>query len=125
MNKHELATIIAAKVAADAGIMVSVIGILGVTIGAVITVCGTLLLHWLKYKPQRELDSQRAAILTAMLTDDRFQEHWRKLSTLARVVGASEATTKRLLIGIGARSSEKDDGLWGLLKYHSLETTER
>jgi hypothetical protein len=39
--------------------------------------------------------------------------------------GFREETTKRLLIELGARGSEKDDDLWGLLDYHPLENLER
>ena len=123
VDSQALATLIAAKVAADTGVAVAVIGLIGVLVGAAIGVCGTLLLHWLQSAPQRKLDKQRAVLLTTMLDDARFPQHWRQLATLSRVVGASEATTKRLLIGLGARGSEKDDGLWGLLKHHPLNTT--
>lgn len=40
------------------------------------------------------------------------------MATLSRVIGADEETTKRLLIELGARGSEKDDGLWGLIENH-------
>lgn len=58
-----------------------------------------------------------------MLNDDRFPEHWRRMSTLSRVIGASEQTTKRLLIEVGARGSEKDDALWGLIAHHPFRET--
>jgi hypothetical protein len=51
----------------------------------------------------------------------RFTNNWRNISTLSRVVGADEETTKKLLIEIGARGSELDDKLWGLIKYHPLD----
>lgn len=83
MDSEALATLIAAKVAAATGITVAVMGLIGVLVGAVIGVCGTLLLHWLQSAPQRKPGKQRAALLTAMLDDDRFPQHWRQLSTLA------------------------------------------
>jgi hypothetical protein len=50
---------------------------------------------------------------------------WRKLSTLSRVIGADADTTKRLLIELGARGSEKpredNEEVWGLISKHSLE----
>lgn len=125
MDSQALATLIAAKVAAEAGTIVAAIGFIGVIVGAVIGVCGTLLLYWLQTAPKRKLDKQRSALLLAMLDDSQFPQHWRQLSTLSRVIGATEATTKRLLIEIGARGSEKDDSLWGLRKHHPLDKTEK
>lgn len=55
-------------------------------------------------------------------------KEWRKLSTLSRVIGADADTTKRLLIELGARGSEKprEDGeeVWGLISKHPLEQIE-
>jgi uncharacterized membrane protein YgaE (UPF0421/DUF939 family) len=116
-----LASAIAAKVAADTSFWVAVVGLIGVVVGAVITVLGNLFLHWLQDRSRRDLDKARTKLLQQMLRDSRFAEHWRKLATLSRVVGADEETTKRLLIEVGARGSEKEDGLWGLLEYHPLE----
>lgn len=121
MDTSTLANEIAAKVIADTSFWVSVIGFVGVVVGAVITVAGNLVLHWFQDKPRRELDEKRKKLLEKMLRDSRFKEHWRKLTTLSRVVGADEETTERLLIELGARGSEKDDDLWGLLEYHPLE----
>lgn len=118
MDSQALATLIAAKVTADTGLTVAVIGLIGVFIGAIIGVCGSLLLHWLQSAPQRKLDKQRSDLLFQMLNNPTYD--WRSLSTLSRVIGASEATTKRLLIGISARGSEKKDGMWGLLSRHPL-----
>jgi hypothetical protein len=59
-----------------------------------------------------------------MLESKRFKNKWRKLETLSRVIGADEETTKRLLIEIGARGSETDKDVWGLMKYHPLEKIE-
>ncbi|WP_124706310.1 hypothetical protein [Sulfuriferula multivorans] len=121
MDTSTLANEIAAKVIADTSFWVSVVGLVGVVVGAVITVGGNFVLHWFQDKPRRELDEKRKKLLDKMLRDLRFKEHWRKLTTLSRVVGADEETTKRLLIELGARGSEKDDDLWGLLEYHPLE----
>jgi hypothetical protein len=44
---------------------------------------------------------------------------------LSRVVGADEDSTKRLLIDVGARGSEKDDGLWGLIESHPFDQVDR
>jgi hypothetical protein len=54
-----------------------------------------------------------------------LQDRWRKVATLSRVIGADEETAKRLLIEVGARVSEKDDGLWGLIKSHPFDQVNR
>lgn len=125
MNSQQLAESIATKVVAETDFWVAIIGFTGVAVGALIGVGGTLLLHWLQFGPKRKLDKQRSTLLTSMLDDDRFTGRWRKLSTMARVIGASEATTTRLLIGLGARGSENKDGLWGLIKHHPLNKTKQ
>lgn len=60
-----------------------------------------------------------------MLSDLRFKGGWRKLTTLSRVIGANETTTTRVLIEIGARGSEKDDALWGLIENHPFNETDQ
>lgn len=121
MDTNTLATEIAGKVVADTSFGVAVVGLAGVIVGAIITVAGNFLLHWLQDRPRRKLDEGRKKLLEQMLRDTRFKERWRKITTLSRVVGVDEETTKRLLIELGARGSEKDDGLWGLLEYHPLD----
>jgi hypothetical protein len=121
MDTTALADEIATKVASDTSFWIAVVGFAGVIIGAVITVAGNLLLHWFQDKPRRKLDEGRKKLLEQMLRDSRFKEHWRKIATLSRVIGADEETTKRLLIEIRARGSERDDGLWSLLDYHPLD----
>jgi hypothetical protein len=123
VDPHALAETIATKVVAATDFWVAVIGFIGVAVGALIGVGGTLLLHWMQSRPKSKLDRQRTTLLTSMLEDTRFPNRWRKLSTMARVIGASEATTTRLLIGLSARGSENDDGLWGLVKHHPLDKT--
>ncbi len=59
-----------------------------------------------------------------MLDDDRFNEKWRKLSTMSAIIGTDDDETKRLLIEAGARGSEKGDGKWGLIKNHPFPGTE-
>lgn len=121
MDTSTLANEIAAKVIADTSLWGSVVGLAGVIVGVAMTVAGNFLLHWFQDRPRRKLDEGRKKLLKQMLQDSRFKEHWRKITTLSRVVGADEETTKRLLIELKARGSEKDDGLWGLLEYHPLD----
>jgi hypothetical protein len=125
MDSSALAQIIAAKVVADTTSWVALVGLFGVFVGAVVTVLGNLLLHWMQGRRRTELDRKRKVLLERMLRDDRFPERWRQLDTLARIIGASAEGTKVLLIELGARGSEKNDGMWGLLEYHPLEQSER
>lgn len=101
----------------------AIVGLVGVLAGAAISIVGSLLLHWLQDRPRKLLDEGRKKLLLQMLRDTRFQ--WRKMATLSRVIGADEETTKRLLIEVGARGSEKDDGLWGLIESHPFDQVDR
>jgi len=125
MNDPNLALELSHRITSDISLWIAIIGLIGVLVGAMITVFGNILLHWLKYRPQRNLDKLRKDILKQMLKDERFENKWRKLSTLSRVVGADEETTKRLLIEIQSRASEKEDGLWGLIEYHPFNKIEQ
>ncbi|MFZ3087752.1 MAG: hypothetical protein WA123_06775 [Methylotenera sp.] len=121
MDTTALATEIAGKVIADTSFWVAVVGLTGVIVGAIITVVGNFLIHRLQDSPRRRLDEGRKKLLEQMLRDTRFKERWRKITTLSRVIGADEETTRRLLIELGARGSEKEDDLWGLLEHHPLD----
>lgn len=121
MDTTTIATEIAGKVIADTSFWIAFVGFAGVIVGAIISVSGNFLLHWYQDKSRRKLDEGRKNLLEQMLRDTRFVDRWRNITTLSRVVGADEVTTKRLLIEVGARGSEKDDGLWGLLEYHPLD----
>ncbi len=48
--------------------------------------------------------------------------NWRRLSTLSNVTGLSEPEAKQLLVEIGARGSETDSSLWGLVSRNPLPT---
>jgi hypothetical protein len=120
-----LANQIAQKVIADTTFWVAIVGLVGAVIGGLLTLSGNLLLHWLQDRPRRTLDEGRKKLLEIMLNDSRFPKRWRQLSTLSRVIGADEETTKRLLIEVGARGSEKDDGFWGLIVHHPFSETDQ
>ena len=49
-----------------------------------------------------------------MLNNPPPGKEWRQLDTLARVIGADYATTKRLLIELGARGSETESDAWAM-----------
>jgi hypothetical protein len=116
---------IVTQLARQTNFWVAVVGGFAVIAGSVLTLAGQFLHDWLKSRPQRRLDEHRQEMLKKMLEDERFPNRWRRLTTLARVVGASEETTKKLLIEVGARGSEKDDSLWGLVRHHPFRETDQ
>lgn len=109
---------IAKMVVSDTSFWVAIVGLVGVVIGAAVTVVGNIVLHKMQNGPQHKLDNSRKALLKNMLNDTRFPQGWRELPTLSRVIGADDETTKRLLFEVGARGSEKDDNMWGLIERH-------
>ena len=121
LDPSALASDIAARVAAATSLRVAVFGLLGVVIG----VLGTFLRDYLQDRHRRKLDKGRKEMLLEMLRDNRFPKKWRAIATMSRVVGADEEVTKRLLIEVGARGSEKDDGLWGLIEYHPFDKVDQ
>ncbi|WP_343857401.1 hypothetical protein [Aliiglaciecola litoralis] len=116
MNDTQLATQIATQVISDTKFWIGIIGLLGAIVGSLLTIFGNVLLHWIKQKPQNELERSRIKMLKDMLSDDRFPDKWRLLSTMSAVIGADNEETKRLLFKAGARGSEKADGKWALVE---------
>lgn len=124
METTVLAAEIAQKVVADTSFWVAMVGLAGVVIGAVVTVVGNIALHKIQDRPRQKLDDSRKKLLVTMLNDSRFPKGWRELSTLGRVIGADDETTKRLLFKVGARGSEKNDDMWGLLERHPFNSSD-
>jgi hypothetical protein len=108
----------------DSSLVIAIVGVVGIIVGALFSVLGNVLLHYLQNKRKDTLDESRKDLLFKMLDNDRFPNKWRKLETLSRVIGADDETTKRLLIEIGARGSESEGNSWGLIKYHPLDKIE-
>lgn len=108
----------------DSSSTVAIIGLVGVIVGAIISVLGNVVVHYLQNKRKDTLDDLRKDLLLKMLDNDRFPNKWRKLETLSRVIGADDETTKRLLIEVGARGSESESNSWGLIKHHPLDKIE-
>lgn len=102
----------------DVQVEVALIGMAGVIAGVVITVLGNFALEWFRAKDDRKLAVEREKILMKMLNHPEYS--WRKIQTLAAVIGCDEEKTKGHLINIGARGSEKSDGKWGLISKHPL-----
>lgn len=96
----------------------TIVGLVGVVVGAASSCLAQILVEQHRQRRNNQLNSGREKILREMLENPKFE--WRKLSTLASVIGCDEEATKDLLIAIEARGSEKEDGLWGLQSRHSL-----
>jgi len=119
----EQARQIADTVVRDTQFWIALIGILGGIVGALIALLSSVVLHWLQGRKANALDRVRKKLLKELLE----ARDWRKLSTLSRVIGADEETTRRLLIELGARGSETvgDPGeVWGLISKHPLAKIE-
>ena len=89
---------------------------LAVVLGGLIGVCGTLGSTWLNHhfeQSKKDEGEEAAKKLLKELLETR-QHHWRRIDTLANVVGTDEATVRRLLLEIGARGSMRNGRYWGL-----------
>jgi len=92
---------------------------------------------WLSHTDIRAADSVLTTALNAYLTRERPDRYevaaskllremlekgskWRSLSSLAIVIGASEQDTKEMLLILGARASERNPELWGLVSRNPL-----
>ena len=81
--------------------------------------------------PQKKLQEQRKKMLLEMLAPANMpfnksgskKVEWRTFQTLMNVIGADEATAKKLLIEIGARASTKDGAKWALISNKPLTRT--
>ena len=93
-------------------------GIVGVVVGGGLSIGGVMTQHYLTNRRQDRLDAARKKLLRQMLEDKRHD--WRKLTILARVIGADEDTTKRVLLEIDARGSEAGDDVWALISLKPL-----
>ncbi len=97
----------------------ALIGLCGVAIGALIQVASD---WFLRIKPEKDVARNRRKLLNELLQNPKYK--WRHIDTLSRVIGADKPTTSSLLIDIGARGSEKNDGMWGLISKHPLNDLE-
>ncbi len=92
-----------------------------VILGAAIGTLGSILTTWLNAylsRPRADpYDVQATALLKLMLEKG---PHWRKIGTLANVIGADEKLTKEYLLALGARGSETNGELWGLISRNPL-----
>ncbi|MES0021479.1 MULTISPECIES: hypothetical protein [unclassified Mesorhizobium] len=98
-------------------------GLVGAIVGSALTLAAEYIKYRWETNHDRARDDSRRNLLRQML-DKASPNGWRKLSTLAAVVGLTEEDTARLLIEIGARASESGNGAWGYLRDHPLPDTE-
>lgn len=88
-----------------------------VLLGTVLGTVGSLATTWLSSHLSRKsahpkFDKAVEGLLKQMLATG---PNWRRLETMARVTGLSEKETREYLIEIGARGSETNGALWGLI----------
>lgn len=102
----------------SAGIVIALIGLGGALIGSLSTLAGQCLTHHLRQSFEKKRDAPRRTLLKSMLQAN--PNAWRKLDTLAHVIGADHETTKRLLLDIGARASEDGKDIWALISNKPL-----
>lgn len=94
-------------------------GFLGALMGATASLVGILTTDWLRARQKAKADKPKKKLLKDML---KGGHNWRRLSTLANVTGLTESEAKQLLVEIGARGSETDPSLWGLVSRNPLPT---
>lgn len=92
--------------------------LLGALIGGMATLGGTLLNAHLNRARPDPADVAAKALLQQMLEVKKL--HWRTLHTMANVVGLPDERTRELLLEIGARGSENNADLWGLISRNPL-----
>ena len=122
MDTNQLAAEIASQISSGIELRIAIISVIGVVVGAMVTIFGNLVLHYFQSEPERKLDRQRKELLRSMLSGKKYE--WMHVTTLAAVIGASEEETKRLLIDIGARGSQTKSGSWALLSRKPLPQSE-
>jgi hypothetical protein len=93
--------------------------VIGALVGGAATLIGAFLTDFIQQRRQAKADEPRRKLLKKMLEGGH---NWRKLETLANVTGLSPSETKRLLVDIGARGSETDGNLWGLISRNPIPT---
>jgi hypothetical protein len=120
---EDLAQNIARKVVEDTKYFTAIVGLIGVVVGALLTILGKIVTDCLTRRAEKKRDEPRRTLLKQMLKDKRFPDGWRRLETLMHVIGADGATTKHLLLEIGARGSEDGQDLWGLAEDHPFKET--
>lgn len=92
---------------------------LGAIAGAGASLGGIVVTDWLQAHRRARDAAPKKELLRKMLGAGH---NWRRLSTLSNVTGLTEQEAKQLLVDIGARGSETDSSLWGLVSRNPLPT---
>jgi hypothetical protein len=92
--------------------------IVGSIVGGLGSFGATWLSAYLSRKRPDPADEAAKRLLKEMLEAPAWQ--WRKFRSLSNVVGLSEERTRQLLLEIGARGSETNPELWGLISRNPL-----
>lgn len=102
----------------------ALIGLAGAIIGALAAILAVIIKDDREQARREKDDEGRCILLRQML--DKDPTGWRKMTTLSRVIGADRDETARLLIKVGARGNEKEEGndVWGYIKNHPLPEPE-
>lgn len=79
------------------------VGIAGATIVSVATVAASLASHWCQERVVAAGEKLNKYLFLSLLNKPKYQ--WGELDTLMHFIGSDEATTKRLLLEIGARAT--------------------
>lgn len=93
-----------------------------VLLGTAVGTVGSLATTWLsshlsRKSPHPKFDRAVEKLLRQMLNGEH---KWRSLETLASVTGLTHKEVKEYLIEFGARGSETDPRLWGLISRNPL-----
>ena len=91
--------------------------LLGAFAGAAASLGGIIITDWLQAHRKAKADKPTRTLLKDML---KSGQNWRRLSTLANVTGLTESEVKKHLVEIGARGSETNPALWGLVSRNPL-----
>jgi hypothetical protein len=94
---------------------------LGALSGAAASLGGIVVTDWLQARRREKAAEPKKKLLRDMLAGGL---NWRQLSTLSNVTGLTESEAKQLLVEIGARGSETNPSLWGLISRNPLPTGE-
>ena len=90
----------------------------GSIVGGITTFAATWLnAHLSRARPNAANETAKE-LLKGMLGVKELR--WRTIHTMANVIGLSEERTRELLLEIGARGSEKNSELWGLVSRNPL-----
>lgn len=97
-----------------------------VVLGGMVGVIGTWGTTWLNHRyaqaQKNEQEEAAKALLKELLETPEY--HWRRIDTLANVVGVNEPTVRRLLLEIGARGSMRNGKYWGLVSRNPIRSPE-